>query len=255
MLLIDPYSVAALPLEMYFNATPLSVGTASVWKHSGQFYLITNWHNVSGRDPNTGKHLSPTAAEPDRVHAWLNAKGQLGNKIAKSIPLRGEAGEPRWLVHPQHGNKVDVVAILIESFADVEMYPVNDMGEDDDLQLSVGMDVFILGYPYGLSSGGFPIWKRGSFASEPALSPEAQLHMLIDTASRPGMSGSPIIRRSWSTHLFEGNSINMGSPTATRFVGVYSGRMVASDPLDAQLGIAWPASLVQEIVAGQKTDI
>src|SRR5437773_905449 len=81
------------------------------------------------------------------------------------------------------------------------------------------------GYPYGLAGAGFPVWKRGSFATEPGISPAIQLHMFIDTASRPGMSGSPVIRRSWSTHLLEGNSISMGAATGTRFVGVYSGRL------------------------------
>ena len=45
-----------------------------------------------------------------------------------------------------------------------------------------------------------------------------------------------------------------GSGHRNKFVGVYSGRLAAADPLDAQLGIAWPASLVSEIVSGQKRD-
>jgi hypothetical protein len=252
MITIDQYSLGAIPIEMFFNDTPLSQGTGFVWNASGRAFLITNWHNVSGRDPNTGKHLSPTAAEPNRLRIWFNAKGEMGNKLAKFVALRTEE-EPNWFVHPQHGKKVDVVALPLTSFPDVDLYPINDM-DSMNLELGVGMDVYVLGYPYGLGGAGFPAWKRGSFATEPAISPAVQLHMLIDTASRPGMSGSPVIRRSWSTHQLEGNSISMGAGTGTRFVGVYSGRMSAVDPLDAQLGIAWPASLVSEIVFGQKRD-
>jgi hypothetical protein len=42
---------------------------------------------------------------------------------------------------------------------------------------------------------------------------------------------------------------------ATRFIGVYSGRFAAADPLDAQLGFAWPAALLAEIISGGKRDV
>ncbi len=112
---IDHYSVAAIPVEMLFNDTYLSVGTAFVWAQDDKFFLITNWHNVSGKDPNTGNHLSKTAAEPDKLKVWFNQKGQLGNKLAKFIPIRDQQGTPVWFVHPTHGNKIDVVAILLEN--------------------------------------------------------------------------------------------------------------------------------------------
>jgi hypothetical protein len=49
-------------------------------------------------------------------------------------------------------------------------------------------------------------------------------------------------------------SINVGAITASKFIGVYSGRLATSDPLDAQLGLTWPASLVPEIVSGGLID-
>jgi hypothetical protein len=118
----------------------------------------------------------------------------------------------------------------------------------------VGSDVFVLGYPFGIGPGGFPIWKRGSIASEPGII--NQHHIFLDTASRPGMSGSPIIRRSWGTHFYEDGGITTATgSTATKFVGVYSGRLASADPLDAQLGFAWPAVLLTQIVSGRKLDI
>ena len=88
MLTIDPYSVAAIPIEMFFNSTNLSLGTAFVWAEGEQLFLITNWHNVSGKDPISGKHLSKTAAEPNRLKVWFNQKNQLGDKVAKFILSR-----------------------------------------------------------------------------------------------------------------------------------------------------------------------
>jgi hypothetical protein len=244
---IDEYSVASIPIEMMFNSTFLSIGTAFVWSDQAQFYLITNWHNASGKNPQTRKHLSATAAEPNQLKVWFNAKGQLGNKLAKFIPLRGTDGQPLWKVHALHREAIDVVAIPIEAYADVEMYAVNTLNQLD-LMIRVGNDVFVLGYPFGLGPGGLPIWKRASVASEPELISSQQSFFLLDTASRPGMSGSPIIRRTWNTHQTSDGNVLMGVPIGSKFVGVYSGRLVTSDPLDAQLGLAWPAQHVQEIV-------
>ncbi|QPF93982.1 S1 family peptidase [Bradyrhizobium commune] len=253
MVTIDEYSVAAIPIEMFFNETYLSLGTAFVWLEGDRYFLITNWHNVSGRDPNTGRHLSKTAAEPNRIRVWLNHKGALGNKIAKVLSLRDGENGPLWWIHPNHGNKIDVVALPLDSPPDVEMYPINHM-QREDLTIQIGMDVFVLGYPFGVGPGGLPVWKRASIATEPQLSPDQQLHIFIDTASRPGMSGSPVIRRTWAVHMMENGNVSMGTGIATRFVGVYSGRIVSEDPLDANLGLMWPAAFVPEIISGARRD-
>ncbi|AZO29998.1 trypsin-like peptidase domain-containing protein [Mesorhizobium sp. M1B.F.Ca.ET.045.04.1.1] len=252
---IDKYSVSTVPLEMFFNQTNLSQGTGFIWQTENDFFLITNWHNVSGKNPFTGKHLSNTLAEPNIVRAWWNVRGQLGSKRSVDHPLRDNNDRPLWFVHPAHGRKVDVVALPVSPNDHLEAYPITAM-EQIDLQIEIGMDVFVLGYPFGIAQqGGLPIWKRASLASEPEVAGAGgDLHMLLDTASRPGMSGSPIIRRSWGTALMANGGVGMMTGSATKFVGVYSGRIMAQDPLDAQLGIGWPASLVGEIVAGKRGD-
>lgn len=78
MIVIDQYSVSTVPIEMYFDQTRLSSGTAFIWESGGNYFLITNWHNLSGRDTFSGKHLSPTAAEPNNIKVWFNAKGKVG---------------------------------------------------------------------------------------------------------------------------------------------------------------------------------
>jgi hypothetical protein len=149
---------------------------------------------------------------------------------------------------------VDIVALPLEDFPDVEMYAINTLAAELDLAVQIGLEVFILGFPFGIGPGGLPIWKRGSIASEPELAPTIQLHVFVDTASRPGMSGSPVVRRSWNTHLLANGSVAVGLSIATKFVGVYSGRTATKDVLEAQLGFTWPAFFVPEIVSGAKVD-
>jgi hypothetical protein len=91
----------------------------------------------------------------------------------------------------------------------------------------VAAEVFILGYPKGLSMQGvMPVWKRGSIASEPLINVMDQAPaFLVDAATRDGMSGSPVLyfgdeitdalRRSAAV----GN--RQGEPW---LVGVYAGR-------------------------------
>jgi hypothetical protein len=252
ILSIDQYSVATVPIEMFFQNTSLSTATAFIWQQEQKHFLVTNWHNVSGKDPFTGKHLSKTAAEPDCVKIWFNGKA-LGQKFFKFEPLRDTSDRPLWWVHPQHGSKIDVVALPVDAPDDAEMHPINRM-PSDQLAILIGMDVFVLGYPFGIGMAGLPVWKRASIASEPQLVSTGPPFFLVDTASRPGMSGSPVVRRSWTTHTFESGDVHVGAPTATKFVGVYSGRLSTNDPLDAQLGVVWPAVLVEEIVSGAKRE-
>lgn len=235
---------------MFFDQTHLSLGTGFIWIEDNQHFLITNWHNVSGRDPFTQEHLSKTAAEPNQLRVWFNEKGKIGNKNAEFVSLKDHDNKPRWFVHPRHLSLVDVVAVPIDIKSTVEPYPLNEM-PNEDLSVKIGDEVFVLGYPFGFGHGGLPIWKRGSIASEPELVTPDQLHVFLDTASRPGMSGSPVIKRSWGTHHLSNGAVMIGG-VATKFFGVYSGRLTSSDPLDAQLGLTWPAQFVAEIVAGKK---
>lgn len=250
---IDQYSVSTVPIEMFFDKTQLSVATSFVWETDSEKFLITNWHNVSGIDPFTGKHLSTTAAEPNSIRGWWNVAGQLGNKFPEQFAIRDQNGQPLWFVHPQLGNQVDVAVLPATRNPQADLHPINQMSADA-LAIQIGMDVFVLGYPFGISQSGFPIWKRGSIASEPQVLDPQHPYVLIDTASRPGMSGSPVIRRSWNTHMYADGSLQMGQFTATTVFGIYSGHLRTNDPLDAQLGLAWPVHLIEEIIAGRQRD-
>jgi hypothetical protein len=251
---IDQYSVSTVPMQMLFGATELSLGTTFVWLEESRHFLITNWHNLTGKNPRTGQHLSPTLAEPDRIRVWWNVKGRLGERFASELPLRNAEGDALWWVHPVLGKAVDVVALPVDPVVGADMFPINEMPSTPTMQTRVGHDVFILGYPFGIGPSRLPIWKRGSLASEPEVFDPSDPHILVDSASRPGMSGSPVIRRQWGSYLDEGGNTMMGGGDATRFLGVYSGRISTADPNDAQLGLVWPVSLVHEIVAGGRTD-
>jgi len=176
-------------------------------------------------------------------------------KVEAQQTLFDQAGNPVWLIHTVHGRSVDVVAIPLPAPPDhLHFRPINVMSSDP-LQVSVGMDVFILGYPFGYQAPGYPVWKRGSIASEPQLAPLTHRYMLVDSASRPGMSGAPVIQRSWGNHMLDNGGVAMGPGSATRFLGVYSGRLHTNDPNDPQLARVWPQSLLEEIIQVPTRDV
>jgi hypothetical protein len=92
------------------------------------------------------------------------------------------------------------------------------------------------------------VWKRGSIASEPDLVKLTTQYYLIDTASRPGMSGSPVILRSWSNHILESsNFVSNSDKPIDRVIGIYSGRK-DNAPAEAQIGMVWHADYIDEII-------
>ncbi len=113
----DPISLTTHHLHMYYKATGkfLSSGTGFIYKLGNENYLITNWHNVSGKNPITGECLSTTLAVPDEIRTLFREKSQPTNCRRESIDIYSDSQmlEPVWYEHPMHGHGVDVVAIQI----------------------------------------------------------------------------------------------------------------------------------------------
>ena len=116
--------------------------------------------------------------------------------------------------------------------------------------LAAGQDVFVVGYPDALTTGPmFPLWIRGSIASEPyfgfTVSDEHLPLMLVDARTRQGQSGSAVMR-----HRPEGSlvtrvdgQLGVTQSPMSQIIGVYSGR--TSDESD--LGFVWRMDEVEVI--------
>ncbi|WP_082730993.1 MULTISPECIES: S1 family peptidase [unclassified Sphingomonas] len=244
----DWYSLSSVPIEMKFNEQLLSTGTAFFFEEEDQLFLITAWHCLSGRNFEDKKHISPTLAEPNFITVWWNlTKPPIGRKAAWTIPIRDESGEPLWLVDAEKGSDVDIAVLPIECPIDATAYPINKLPSEWD-GIAVGQDVYILGFPLGIDESKLPIWKRGSLASEWLIDRSIRPYWLIDTASRPGMSGAPIIKRSYpwdrDRHVFGYH----GNNGRSFFFGMYTGRLFNPIGTEVHLGIAWPPYYIESIV-------
>jgi hypothetical protein len=250
---ISQGSLVTSPLRMFFKGTELSLGTGFFYQSGESHFLITNWHNVSGRHPKTFKPLGAHAGLPDRMNVMFSKSGVIGQWIEFQLLLYSDANlteqpaKPVWYVHPKLHQQVDVVAIPVNPPADTQVYPIGTVNTVPDMRLMVSSDVFVLGYPKGIRGGGaFPIWKRASIATEPQIDLYDLPMMLVDTATREGMSGGPVLALATGGYTTESMSIVIGTE-GSRFAGVYSGRLGESE-MEAQLGVIWKATVIDEII-------
>ncbi len=246
---IDEYSFAARPALFCYGNQGLGVATVFFWSCGESIYLITNWHNVTGVNPITGENIHRHGGRPTNLEvAFLSANKTVDYQL-RSFQLYDEKEVPFWKVHKEHGRNVDVIALPIKVPDGYSSFPINEI-QERPLKIRVGHELFILGFPFSTSifdRGGIPIWKRASLASEPEWVLSSEQYNLVDTASRPGMSGAPVVRRAFSGAELDNGQISLSG--GSRFFGVYAGRLTSSSKEDAQLGRVFERKLVEEIVS------
>jgi hypothetical protein len=253
---IDQFSLTTTPIEQFFNNQLLGTATGFFWTVGGKHYLITNWHVVTCRIFPTRQYIKSHAGRPNMLRVRFNFGAQIFEKQQCDIKVRDDDDQPLWLVHPGRNLDIAVIPLLLtpDQLRVINLYPINEL-TSADLAIYIGMDVFVLGYPFGAGPPAYPIWKRGSIASEPDLVRLTTDYLLVDTASRPGMSGAPVILRSWGGHIMaDGSNRPLASTISTRFIGVYSGRLHTQKTDEAQIGMVWHPSFIHEIIAGNMCD-
>ena len=247
---MQPLSLTTAKLDLLRETTSGGSATGFFYAYGDLLYLITNWHVVTGANPVTQRALDEkTGFLPDRltVHVKIVEKREGSIITARSssvdLPLLRD-DKPTWIEHPSRHN-VDVVAL---QFAPPEHWgnrTINSIDLEHRLQPEAGCDCFIIGHPEGLSGPALtPIWKRGAIATE---SHPAQNSFLVDSASRKGMSGAPVVAR--HDGLFGSNAGITDDTiigTVENFVGIYSGR-VGDDALGFQLGTVWKSDVLAAI--------
>lgn len=153
--------------------------------------------------------------------------------------------------HPVLGQKIDVAAVPLVCPDGLTVFPLNECPMQAQMRLGIGNDVFILGYPLNIRAEGvFPIWKRASIASEPEIDLRGLPALMVDTATYKGMSGAPVISRSWGGYMHQSGGFVVAGGVSDSFVGVYSGRMIGENQGVAQLGLVWKARVIEEILEG-----
>lgn len=265
------FSMVTAPIEVLCSAgTSLSQATGFFYMRDEQWiYFVTNWHVVTGRDPFSPRH-SRSGAIPTVLRLKLHKKVaedriSLSQKVQLDVSINDVSGDaPEWLEHPTHKYKVDLAVIKIPRDDDFnEKVKCSCLVEYPEFQEnfspSVMNDVFVVGYPWGLTGGDpvLPLYKRGSVASEHIVDYRGLPRFLIDCRTASSMSGSPVICAHsgiWSPNGKWDDQSIIG--TVENFAGVYSGRLKMQDPhedtpdtdLISEIGVVWKKEALDEIV-------
>jgi hypothetical protein len=253
---------------MLFGEQEISTGSCFFWRHDGRTYLLTNWHNLAGRNPLTGQPMSPTGGIPDRVKfmAYKRASAPDANGYFELayVPVEvrlcnPDLTDPKWFEHPSLGRRVDIAAIdVTEAAIGFQIGHANELESDAVLDPIASQDVFVVGFPFGLiANAPAPIWKRGSITLDPTFNPEGLPKMLIDTATREGMSGSVVIARHIviaGRHYLKKDGTKPKTVLYSKLdlvVGIYSGRHYP-DLEKTQLGIVWKRNAIEQTLDARK---
>jgi hypothetical protein len=170
--------------------------TGFIVAHDSKWYLITNWHVVSGRRQDNGQPLSRHGGTPARINVWHNHLGP-ANMISWVLTtelLFDSNDSPRWLEHPTFGRRVDAVALPLAITAGVNFIPYELEEKPLVLATDVPDSVNIIGFPYSIAAAGrIAVWIQGSIATDMEIDYDQLPCFLIDSRTRRGQSGSPVL--------------------------------------------------------------
>lgn len=274
------YSQCPFQIYMYDSHGIISTGTAFYFENNQEHFLVTNWHNLSGKNCfskdslTIGRH--PTYIKA-KLSTYINPEKVHFTTLTHEIKIyKNEA--PLWFEHPQLGSNCDVIAIPIERSPLMPEFMHKPANKISDLRVPVepGSTAFIIGFPSSISTGfGLPVWKSGFIASEPHydITLGGQISdygglingltlpaFFLDTLSRQGMSGSPVFcsyvgtwdmkepYSDWSPSdpdFFNNSNIAIGGK-GFEFVGIYSGRISRKED-EAALGLCWKKETIELI--------
>lgn len=250
MRMINPLSIASYNTKIYFNEIELGTATAFAYKHNNNKYLVTNYHVAYGINPETKKVINSMGAIPNKIECNYYTK-DLKSKYFR-IDYIDDTNPFKYI--SKDGNIIDIAIYQLPNSFDGVC--INEIGEifnepayEDKLNLKITECLYVLGYPRGINVEETPIWKRSSIASEPDLDINGVPSFYIDTTTREGMSGAPVIiycgdgnyRNAEGTYIMAGYSVY-------KFIGIYSGRDRNDEPHIAQLGRVWKRELIDTVI-------
>lgn len=252
-------STSITKLEMLCRGKLLGSGTGFFYKHDDKWYVITNWHVLSGRNPSTGQPSHFSAAVPDECRFYFASLTDAGVRweAVTYLLVDQSSGVATWFQHPDEGQSVDIAVLPIKEIHKGKAKDFQDSsGNSPDMFIDLGAEVFLPGYPLGLSANGLmAIWKRASLASSLEFGEGINRYFYVDTATREGMSGAPCLAISNWRHYELDRATNkvrvVERPLSWRLLGVYSGRLNPSDSFEAQIGKIWRENLMFDVLNAQ----
>lgn len=259
---LDRHSFSTRKIELLDGQKrPFLTGSGFVAEVDGRYYLVSNAHVFSGLKPNND-YMAPKSI-PFYARVSFPGTAGIGKIFDWTLPLLDTAKRALWLQHAGDGRAIDVAVLPLEAVSRIEYFPIeldgkvpftNHSGVRNRVmvEVSVTQRVYVVGYPLGLDGGlkTASIWVGATIATEPAFDIGGYPRLLVDGATRRGLSGAPVYAR-WA----RGEMVPFNDPkhdmasaammgATTSLVGIYSGRISE----ESDLGYVWKPSVIEEII-------
>lgn len=281
-------SNSVVHLTMRFGETVLSIGTGVLYQYENKYFIVTAWHNLTGLNSETLKTLSDTGGIPDNVVVTLAVRypNTFTFRDSITLPLMDE-NQSLFLIHSINWPRVDVAVIPFDPVTEhlfelhlstgekrsirrplliqmsngiqseicpIQKYyvPNSDVIKEWFESVEVTEELFIPGYPHNIQDYySQPVWKRATIASSIQYGWNREPKFLVDSASKSGMSGSPVLYYNpKGTIRVHGRSYQFDRDIAI-LAGIYVGRMGIEGSEDPQIGAVWNQSVIDEIIKGK----
>lgn len=234
---VDITSLTSIYTNAEYNGKFVWHGTSFFLQVKNDVYLITNNHIVGGKyhtdefnrlHPKIKGKRQPKDTIPNTLTLKLFQENLLSFKD-EIIQLKDVHGNDNYIKIYQNPSDtstlLDVVAIPLTGLNNFngKIVGFDSLMINNDVLLYPGLDVFIVGYPETTSYYGYPIWKRGTIASEASFSKIGDPTYFIDATTRGGMSGSPVLLRG-SAFSYKGDkgTFTQHLQVVTYIIGIYS---------------------------------
>jgi hypothetical protein len=237
------------------SGAPIGSATAFFYSRGDDLFLVTNQHvmlDEKAKDAD-GK---PKPSVPDILRLKLHTDANNVQKVANfDVPLYKEK-DRLWKISKEHPD-ADVALIKVDAARLKTDFFVRAWTKErflpQDLSLSPGEDVFIMGYPLGLHDTTFnlPIFRNAMLASTYRVPFQGKPCFLMDAQIHPGTSGSPVITKPKTAWVDDKGNVRFVTGVVYYLVGVNSGYLNIKDPdkREIGLGVGWYAELIEDIAA------
>ena len=253
--IIDEYSLSSCFVKMWNSKKYLGHATGFFLTVNSQNYFITNEHVVGKVFANRERlRDKKPPLPPDSIPSNIDVR-VYGRKLNSSTSINFNVKDIGTYIQlwsdTLKTQMMDVVAVPLPKSQEVFVTGTTILSEvksiNPKLILQPTTDLYIVGFPLGTGyEMTYPLWKRGSIASDPSIRPTVQPNFLVDATTRGGMSGSPVFYR--GNNILTTGGVEMYTQSQTYLVGVYS----AQDS-SREIGQVWKISaIVNSIIRQQK---
>lgn len=183
----------SLYIELYHGNQYLGCTTGFLIQNGMKSYLVTSYHALSNRNPQTKKSVNPFQPAPDRIAIFHNASDE-GKYFVKYESLYTKNKQKRWIENRAKVRKKNVLADVVE-------LPLTDTTGIKMLIVDY-KDTVRYSYSNALSIAAFPMAVKALHTQSPPtpglvnsdipLSDSSILAMWLSEEKLSEMSGSPI---------------------------------------------------------------